>query len=55
MRVNAASEVFQKVMEEIPSDIPHPDGVQRIKNVSKQLSKARDEMMKLSLALPASE
>jgi hypothetical protein len=32
-------------VEEIPSGMPHSDGAQRIKNVSRQLSKARDEMM----------
>jgi hypothetical protein len=45
MRADAASEAFQKVIEEIPSGMPHSDGAQRIKNVSRQLSKARDEMM----------
>jgi hypothetical protein len=45
MRADAASETFQKVIDEIPSDIPHPDGVQRIKNASQHLTKARDEMM----------
>jgi hypothetical protein len=45
MRADAASEAFQRVVEEIPSGMPHADGVQRIKNVSRQLSKARDEMM----------
>ena len=28
MRADAASQTFQKALEEIPSDIPHPDGVQ---------------------------
>jgi hypothetical protein len=45
MRADAASEDFQRVVEEIPSGMPHTDGVQRIKNVSRKLSKARDEMM----------
>jgi hypothetical protein len=45
MRADVASEAFQKVVEEIPSGMPHSDGAQRIKNVSRQLSKARDEMM----------
>ena len=31
-RANAASEAFEKVVGDIPSAIPHPDGVQRIKN-----------------------
>ena len=45
MRADVASEAFQKVVDEIPSGMPHSDGAQRIKNVSRQLSKARDEMM----------
>jgi hypothetical protein len=44
LRADAASETFQKVMADIPSTLPHPDGVQRIKNASQQLAKARDEM-----------
>ena len=35
MRAEAASEAFQKVVADIPSDVPHPDGVQRITNVSR--------------------
>jgi hypothetical protein len=44
MRAEAASEAFQKVVEET-SGVPRADAPQRIKNVSRQLSKARDEMM----------
>jgi hypothetical protein len=46
LRADAASETFQKVMTEVPSGIPHSDGIQRIKNVSRQLTKVRDEMLK---------
>ena len=45
MRVEAASDTFEKAVEDIPSGMPHPDGAQRIRNASRQLSKARDEMM----------
>jgi hypothetical protein len=45
MRADGASDTFKKVMADIPSEIPHPDGVQRIRNASRELSKARDEMM----------
>ena len=51
MRADAASEAFQRVVEEIPSGMPHPDGVQRIKNVSRQLSEARDEMVEANRLL----
>jgi hypothetical protein len=44
-RAEAASEAFEKVMKEIPSGIPHADGAQRIKNVSRQLFTAQNEMM----------
>ena len=45
MRADAASDTFEKVMADIPNEIPHPDGVQRIRNASRELSKARKEMM----------
>jgi len=45
MRAEVASEAFDKVMVDIPSDMPHPDGLQRIKSASRRLSKARDEML----------
>jgi hypothetical protein len=44
-RAKAASAAFQSVMGEMPSGAPHPDGVQRIHNVSHELSAARKEMM----------
>jgi len=45
-RANAASLAFDVVMGDIPSGTPYPDGVQRIKNVSRELSAARAAMMK---------
>jgi hypothetical protein len=50
-RADAASEAFQKVIADIPSNIPHPDGIQRIKNASQQLTKSRDEMMEANRLL----
>jgi hypothetical protein len=44
-RVEEASRQFNAVMQ-IPSGLPHPDGVQRIKNASNKLSIARNELMK---------
>ena len=44
-RAEAASDNFKKVVADIPSEIPHPDGVQRITNASRELAKARDEVM----------
>ena len=44
-RSHAASEVFKKVMDKVPSALPHPDGTQRIQNVSRELSAARKEVM----------
>lgn len=35
---------FDEVMGQFPSGLPHPDGVQRIKNASNKLSAARKEM-----------
>jgi hypothetical protein len=36
-----ALKVFDGMVREVPSGIPHPDGVQRIKNASRDLSSAR--------------
>ena len=35
---------FQSVMDQFPSGLPHPDGVQLIKNASHELAIARKEM-----------
>jgi hypothetical protein len=35
---------FEAIMLQSPSGLPHPDGVQRIKNASNELSIARKEM-----------
>lgn len=45
-RSKAMSEEFSDVMGNIPSGLPQPDGTQRIHNVSRQLSAAREEVMK---------
>jgi len=45
-RVSAANEGFSATMSQFPSGLPHPDGVQRIKNASHELSAARKEMMR---------
>jgi len=44
-RVEEATRQFNAVMQ-IPGGLPHPDGVQRIKNASSKLSIARNELMK---------
>ena len=45
-RVNAAAESFSAIIKDIPSDVPHPDGTLRITNASRELSTAREEMMR---------
>jgi hypothetical protein len=45
-RVNQASQTFFEVMGKVPSGFPHPDGAQRIHNVSHELSTARKDLMK---------
>ena len=45
-RVSAANDEFYKVTSQVPSGLPHPDGVQRIHNASRELDIARKEMMK---------
>jgi len=44
---------FNAVTSDVPGFIPHPDGVQRIHNVSRKLSIARDEMMRAHKRLNA--
>lgn len=45
-RVSAANQEFSEIMSQFPSGLPHPDGIQRIKNASHRLDLARKEMMK---------
>ena len=45
-RADEANDAFHEVTSSVPSGMPHSDGIQRIKNVSKQLSLAREEMIK---------
>ena len=44
-RVNAAAESFSSIIQDIPSDTPHPDGALRITQASRELSTARAELM----------
>ena len=43
-RANEASEVFNTVIDQTPSGLPHPDGTQRIRNASRELDIARTEI-----------
>ena len=44
-RVSEANRKFSEAIGQFPSGLPHPDGVQRIKNASNELALARKEMM----------
>jgi hypothetical protein len=44
-RTGEAAREFEGVAGQVPSGLPHPDGVQRIKNASINLSTARKELM----------
>jgi hypothetical protein len=44
-RKNEADEVFDNATSRIPSGLPHPDGMQQIKNVSSQLSTSQKALM----------
>lgn len=44
-RIDEASKEFDEIMRQFPSGLPHPDGVQRMKNISIKLSAARQELM----------
>lgn len=39
-----ATEQFKAVIKSVPSELPHPDGVQRILNVSAGASHARNKL-----------
>ena len=43
-RNSKATREFEEVIGQFPSGLPHPDGVQRIKNASNKLTIARKEM-----------
>jgi hypothetical protein len=43
-RNNEANREFDEVIGQVPTGLPHPDGVQRIRNASSKLSAARKQM-----------
>jgi len=45
-RIDQATREFEAATGQIPSGLPHPDGVRRIKNASNKLSTSRNELMK---------
>jgi hypothetical protein len=42
--MNSASTKFNAVVRDIPSGLPHPDGTQRIHNLSRELAEAREKL-----------
>jgi hypothetical protein len=42
----AATQAFASIAKDIPSGLPHPDGVQRIENAAHKMNRARDEMLR---------
>ena len=45
-RINEATRELEAVTGQIPSGLPHPDGVQRIKAASNRLAIARKKLVK---------
>jgi hypothetical protein len=45
-RTNAAAESFSLIIKDMPSELPPPDSTSRIKQASRELSTAREEMMR---------
>jgi len=43
-QLDDANRAFDGVIREVPSMLPHPDGVQRIKNVSRDLALSHDKL-----------
>jgi hypothetical protein len=52
-RAAAASAAFLAVTSQVPSGLPHPDGTQRIRNISHELTFARTELMRAHSRLDA--
>jgi hypothetical protein len=50
-RAEAANATFHALMRDIPSNVPHPDGGQRLHNASRELTVARQAMMEATLRL----
>jgi hypothetical protein len=46
MRSEAATDAFAAIASDIPSHTPHPDGIQRIQNASREMTTARKEMLR---------
>jgi len=42
--MNVASQIFNEVVRDIPSGLPHPDGTQRIHNAARELADAREKL-----------
>ena len=51
--VAAADNIFTAIIREVPSGLPHPDGVQRIHNVARELNSARHRMLEMEARLHA--
>lgn len=43
-QLDGATQAFDDVVREVPSMLPHSDGIQRIKNVSRDLTLSRDKL-----------
>jgi len=52
-RAATASAAFLEITSKVPSGLPHPDGTQRIRNLSHELAFARAELMKAHARLEA--
>ena len=50
-RADAANAAFHALIRDIPSNVPHPDGSQRLHHASRELTVARQAMMEATLRL----
>jgi hypothetical protein len=50
-RHNAASEKFDRIISEVPSGVPHPDGTDRIFQASREYSQAHKEVLDAFVSL----
>ena len=50
-RADAANAAFHALMRDVPSNLPQPDGTQRMQNASRELTVARQAMTEATLRL----
>jgi hypothetical protein len=50
-RSDAASQHFDEIIRDVPSGLPHPDGVERVRIASSEFIRSRQQLMEAHLKL----